>query len=62
MNIENVKQIFESPAMGTDKPTTKSNLNPILIGIMVVLGIAVFLFKKKNERLCKWLKKTKYVC
>lgn len=53
MNIENVKQVFGSPATGSDKPTAKNNLLPIVIGIIAVVGIAVYLIEKKKERLRK---------
>ena len=51
MNIENVKQIFGSPAMGSNKPMNKNSLLPVLIGIVAVVGIAIYLHEKKKEKL-----------
>lgn len=51
MNIENVKEIFGSPAMGSDKPTNKKDLLPILIVVALsVVGIAIYLKHKQKRK------------
>lgn len=59
MNIENVKQIFGSPAMGSNKPMNKNSLMPVLIGIVAVVGIATYLHEKKKEQLRQESENTK---
>lgn len=51
MNIDNVKQIFGSPVMGSDKPTNKKDLLPILIVVALsVVGIAIYLKHKQKRK------------
>ena len=51
MNIDNVKQIFGSPVMGSDKPTNKKDLLPILIVVALsVVGIAIYLKHKQKQK------------
>ena len=51
MNIENVKQIFGSPAMESNQPTNKKDLLPILIAVALsVVGIAIYLKHKEEQK------------
>ena len=50
MNIENVKQIFGSPAMGQQNALSKETRISLLIGVAAIVGIAMYLIHKEKQR------------
>ena len=48
MNIENVKQIFGSPVVGSEKSTNKNILLPIIF--ISLIGLALYLRIKENKK------------
>ena len=50
MNIENVKQIFGCPAMGSGQPTTKKSMLPLLFVTLAIIGIVVYLKHREKQR------------
>ncbi len=49
MNIENVKQIFGSPAMGSSKPKS-SFVIPLIVSSIAILGIIAYLKYKEKQK------------
>ena len=49
MNIDNVKQIFGSPAMGSGQPTTKKS-NGFQIAAILTVGVIGYLIYREWKR------------